>query len=131
MAMTQVVSENDGPEAAARSVTTTWSLLIPAGGERERRSRSGCAVGHNHLVAFDSSDFDAGPSDYPHDLGCSLRTRQGARPIARLTVGYEVALLGYDRAIRHRKSCLRGPQGLQIDRGEIAESFLPSEIVRS
>jgi nitric oxide synthase oxygenase domain/subunit len=30
MAMTQVVSENDGPEAAARSVTTTWSLLIPA-----------------------------------------------------------------------------------------------------
>ena len=43
-------------------------------------------------------------------------------------LAYEVALLGYDRAIRHRKSCVRGLQGLQIVRGEI---FLPSEIVGS
>ena len=47
----------------------------------------GRAVGHNHLVALIPAISAAGPSDYPHDLGCSLRTRQGARPIARLTVG--------------------------------------------
>jgi hypothetical protein len=44
---------------------------------------------------------------------------------------FEVALLGYDRAIRHIKWCVRGPQGLGIDGGEIAEIFLPSEIVGS
>jgi hypothetical protein len=31
---------------------------------------------------FVSDVFDAGPGDYAHNLGCSLRTRQGARPIA-------------------------------------------------
>ena len=41
-----------------------------------------------HLVALIPAISAAGPSDYPHDLGCSLRTRQGARPIARLTVGF-------------------------------------------
>ena len=39
---------------------------------------------------FDSEEFDAGQRDYAHDLGCSLRARQYARPIARLrsSIGY-------------------------------------------
>jgi len=37
----------------------------------------------------------------------------------------------HDRAIRHIKLCVRGPQVLEIDRGKIIEIFLPSEIVVS
>jgi hypothetical protein len=75
-----------------------------------------------------------GPTDRPKDSNQRVRLtesqtrRETPHPSS---LAYEVALLGYDRAIRHRKSCVRGPQGLQIDRGEIVEIFLPSEIVGS
>ena len=51
-----------------------------------------------------------------------------ARDTGSILTGLRSCSLGYDRAIRHRKSCVRGLQGLQIVRGEI---FLPSEIVGS
>ena len=65
MAITQVVSvRTTGPESAR---------------PRGRSRPSG---------RFDSGDFDTSPGDSAHHLGYSLRTRQIACPIARLTVGF-------------------------------------------
>jgi hypothetical protein len=55
-----------------------------------------------------------------------LATLRGQRRMG--PYGGRLTKLLFDRAIRHRKSCVRGLQGLQIVRGEI---FLPSEIVGS
>ena len=46
------------------------------------QKQPGRAVGHNHLVALCPACSMLAPGDYAHNLGCSLRTRQGARPIA-------------------------------------------------
>jgi hypothetical protein len=45
---------------------------------------------------FDSGDFDTARSESAHHLGYSLRTCQGARPIARLTVGLWAAAPRWD-----------------------------------